>query len=74
MALLQEYRMTFIQRIETSDAWKAYAPGLRFMNIVRVSKGEEKLNSFLIYCINEHISAEDAADDYIGTIEGHLEK
>jgi hypothetical protein len=72
MALLQEYRMTFIQRIETSDVWKVYAKGLRFMNVVRESKGEEKLNSFLIYCIGEHISAEDAADDYIGTIEGHM--
>jgi hypothetical protein len=68
MALLQEYRMIYIRKIEESFIWKS-TQKRRFMEVVREANREEETNEFLIECIKEHRSAEDAADDYIASLE-----
>jgi hypothetical protein len=66
--------MVFIQAIEKSDVWKTCYGKYRFMDLMRRANNESVINSYLINCIKEHFSAEDAADEYIADLEMRIEK
>jgi len=60
--------MVFIAAVERSPLWKHV--NKRFME---VAKGND-IDGYLIQNIKEHVSAEDAAAEYVATIEMVLEK